>query len=161
MVAGITLLLFCVLISNGLRAQVNFQEETKKRLTCNGYGALGVFDTPKPPEKKVPTIPRYARVIEASDAKRYSSKLWLDKAEEEYFLYVSKDCDIVVVRNLQTFHKVFNNAYGYERDCYLTFQNDGNLVLYHDQRPLWSSGTHGQGYTSMYYDVENKSFKFF
>jgi hypothetical protein len=123
-------------------------------------GPPGVcLEAPKE-KQKLPTIPAYAKIFPTSSIK-FASNTWLDKKEDETLMVVSRDCEIAIVRDFRLDHKVFNNTYGYEQDCYLKFQPDGNLVLYHDKKPLWSSGTQNQGYESMYYDVENKSFKFF
>jgi hypothetical protein len=43
----------------------------------------------------------------------------------------------------------------------LFFQEDGNLVLYNfTTTPVWSTGTHGKGYTEMWYNFKNKQFEF-
>lgn len=164
MCAGVALLFFCILISNGLRVNSPVVNQETKRLTCNGYG-----DYPGPPgfslevpkeKPKLPTIPRYAGVFPASKS-RFSQRTYLDK-NADYILEVTKFCDLIVLKDSKQFHEIFRHPFGFYQ-CYLKFQTDGNLVLYRsqDDEPMWSSGTHNQGYENMYYDVENKSFKFF
>ncbi len=43
----------------------------------------------------------------------------------------------------------------------LFFQEDGNLVLYNfTTTPVWSTNTHGKGYTEMWFNFKNKNFEF-
>ena len=125
-------------------------------------GPAGICLGSNTPEKKRPDIPRYAGVLKASKV-RFSQRTYLD-TNADYILEVTAYCDIVVQKDSKLFHKIYHHEYGFfTQHCYLKFQIDGNLVFYraHDDYPLWASGTQNQGYENMYYDVKNKSFKFF